>query len=56
MDLIHSDIPNESHLQGLTLEEIKFIRNLAKLTANAIIKSANENSLPVHKNIRRGSK
>jgi hypothetical protein len=42
---------NENHLQGLTLEEEDFIRKLAKLTADIILKdyhkkihSMNQNS------------
>lgn len=58
MDIVHSDISNELHFQGLTPEEIKFIRNLAKLTASCIIKKANEeiHSVRVCEDIRRRSK
>lgn len=42
MEVIHSDIPNEDHLKGLTPEEKEFIRKFAKLSADIILKDRHE--------------
>lgn len=56
MDVIQNETLENKHLAGLSADEVKFICNLAKLTASAIIKKANENSIPVHPDFGRRSK
>lgn len=55
MKVIHSEIRDERHLQGLTEEEKNFIRRLAKIYVNTIIKM-HEDSIRVCPDIGRGSK
>lgn len=42
MDVIHSNINDDSHLQGMTSEEVNIIRKLASVYVNAIVKMADE--------------
>lgn len=55
MKVIHSDITTHPALQGLSYEEIKFLRSLAKIYVNTIVKIADENSVPVHPEVQRRS-
>jgi len=55
MDVIHSAISNDPRLKGLSYEDLKFLRNLANIYVQSIIKLADENSLSIHKKIKRRS-
>lgn len=53
MEVVHSSISNNPHLEGLSYEDLNFLRNLAKIYVQSIVKLADENSLPIHKKIPR---
>lgn len=55
METIHSIEPIESHLQGLSLEEIKFIRTLANIAVDITLSQIDENSTPIHSDLGRRS-
>lgn len=56
MKAIHTNKDRYKHLGAFSEEERNFICNLAKVFVNSIIKEADESSLRVSKNIKRGSK
>lgn len=52
MDVIHSNINDDSHLQGLTPSEIEFIRKLASITVESVLNDIHEKSFRIPPNIR----
>lgn len=42
MDVIHSNINDDSHLQGLTPSEIEIIRKLASITVESVLNAEKE--------------
>jgi hypothetical protein len=55
LHIVHSDPACDKHLEGMSETEIKFIRNLASAFVDSVLKKVDENSVSVHKKIKRRS-